>query len=185
TPFKRAAARMFYSVFGKSAGLSMDNASDFKLLDRSVVSLLTKMPERATFFRAMASWTGLPSTKVYYEVGERAGGKTKWSPFGLMRLAFNSIASYSTAPLQIVTFTGVIFLIFAVILGVQSLYRKFTGSSLEGFTTVILLLLIIGSVLMISLGVIGAYIAKIYEEVKYRPRYIVAESVGAMYGRRD
>jgi len=182
---KRAGARLFYFIFGKSAGLDMGNTSDFKLLDRGVVALLTKMPERSTFFRAMANWTGLPTAKVFYEVGKRAGGKTKWRPFSLFRLAFGSIASYTAAPLHIVTFAGVLFFVFAVVLGAQSLWAKFSGRSTEGFTTVILLLLIIGGVLMTSLGIIGVYIAKIYEEVKYRPRYIIAEAVGTVYGRRE
>ena len=77
--------------------------------------------------------------------------------------------------MQIVTLTGVIFAIFSVILGIQSLYMNFTGKSLEGFTTVILLLLIIGSILMLSLGIIGYYIAKMYEEIQNRPRFIVSE----------
>ena len=89
--------------------------------------------------------------------------------------ALTNLAAFSTAPLQLVTFLGVLVLIASVVLSVHSLWQKFTGQALEGFTTVILLLLLIGSVLMICLGIIGYYIAKIYEEIKDRPRYIVAE----------
>ena len=91
-----------------------------------------------------------------------------------MKYGITNITSFSTAPMQIITIIGMLFFVFAIVLGVQSLVNFLSGRSLEGFTTVILLLLGIGSVLMISLGIIGYYISKIYEEVKRRPRYIVS-----------
>lgn len=153
----------------------MSNASDFKLLDRKAVDILRSMPEKHIFFRALSSWVGFKTTSVEFHVQEREAGDSKWSTLSLIKYAITNITSFSTAPMQIVTLTGVIFAIFSILLGIQSLYMNFTGRSLEGFTTVILLLLIIGSIIMLSLGIIGYYISKIYEETQNRPRFIVSE----------
>jgi dolichol-phosphate mannosyltransferase len=173
--FSRGGANMFYKMLAKTSGINLKNASDFKLLDRSAVQELRKMPERFTFFRAMTGWTGLKTGIVYFEVAPRIGGKTKWSAFSLMKLAVKSIVSYTSAPMHLVTAFGSCFCVFAVIVAAHTLYMNITGRSVEGFTTVIILLLLIGGILMLSLGIIGVYISKIYEEVKLRPRYIISE----------
>ncbi|MDR1913023.1 MAG: glycosyltransferase family 2 protein [Clostridiales bacterium] len=178
--FHKLGANLFYNTLERLAGMDLNNASDFKLLDRSVVELFKTMPERQTFFRAMTGWTGLKSEKVYFEVRPRAAGGTKWSVIKLTTLAVSSISAYTTVPLHWVTFAGIIFLVFAVFLLIQTLYNKIFGLADAGFTTVIVLLLLIGSILMISLGIIGVYIAKIYTEIKSRPRYIVAEKAGKL-----
>ena len=153
----------------------MSNASDFKLLDHKAVEALLLMPERAPFFRALSSWIGYRTIAVPFEVQERQIGASKWSPVKLTRYAIQNITSFSGAPMQCVTFLGWMMLLFAFLLGIQSLYRYFSGTALEGFTTVILLLLIIGSILMISLGIIGHYISRIYDEIKARPRYLISK----------
>jgi dolichol-phosphate mannosyltransferase len=153
----------------------MSKASDFKLLDRKAVDILRSMPEKHIFFRALSSWVGFKTTSIEFDVQEREAGDSKWSTISLIKYAITNITSFSTAPMQIVTFTGIIFAVFSVILGIHSIYRNFIGKSLEGFTTVILLLLIIGSIIMLSLGIIGYYISKIYEETQNRPRFIVSE----------
>ena len=173
--FYKSFAKMFYKIMNTGTGFNMDNTSDFKLLDRRVVDALNKMPERLTFFRAMSSWVGFKTEKIYFDVVEREKGKTKWSLSKLFKYAFNSITSYSSAPMQIVTIVGVITFIVSLILGVNTLYNKITGNSLEGFSTVILLQLFTSSVIMFSLGIIGYYLSKIYEEIKNRPRYIISE----------
>ena len=171
----KVAAKNFYSLISKATNIDMSRASDFKLLDRKAVNILRSMPEKHIFFRALSSWVGFKTTSVEFHVQEREVGESKWSTYSLFKYAITNITSFSTAPMQIVTLTGVIFAIFSVILGIQSLYMNFTGKSLEGFTTVILLLLIIGSIIMLSLGIIGYYISKIYEETQNRPRFIVSE----------
>ena len=153
----------------------MSRASDFKLLDRAAVDEFLKLPERNVFFRALSSWVGFKTTYVEFHVQEREAGESKWSMKSLFKYAINNITSFSAVPMQVVTFCGVIFFVFAIVLAVQSLYLYFSGRAVAGFTTVILLLLIIGSILMFSLGVIGYYLSKIYEEVKMRPRYIISE----------
>ena len=173
----RAAARLFYRIFDRASGLELENASDFKLLDRKVVEAWKTMTEHATFFRGMSSWVGFRRVQIPFSVQDRAGGETKWNFGRLCKLAVNAVTSFSALPLQLVTGAGVLFLIVAVILGIETLVMKILGHAFTGFTTVILLLLIIGSLLMLSLGVIGTYIAKIYDEVKARPRYLVAERI--------
>ncbi len=171
----KIAAKHFYSLISSATKIDMSRASDFKLLDRKAVNILRSMPEKHIFFRALSSWVGFKTTMVQFHVQEREAGDSKWSTSSLIKYALTNITSFSTAPMQIVTLTGVVFLIFSILLGIQSLYKNFTGQSLEGFTTIILLLLIIGSVIMLSLGIIGYYIAKIYEETQSRPRFIVSE----------
>lgn len=170
-------ANLFYNILSKLSGFNINQASDFKLLDKKVVSAWRSMNERGTFFRGMSAWVGYNRISIPFNVGIRTEGVSKWSLLSLCTLAVKAITSFSSFPLHIVTFMGVIFLAGALVLGVQTLYMKLAGIALSGFTTVILLLLIIGSCLMISLGVIGTYIARIYEEVKCRPRYIVADEV--------
>lgn len=178
TPLRSAAAKTFYAIISRATGIDMSRASDFKLLDRAAVDALLTMREKSAFFRALSSWVGFSSAQVEFEVQPRAAGQSKWSLGSLIRYAVTNIAAFSAAPLQLVTFLGEFMLVFAIALGIQSLWKKLTGRALEGFTTVILLLLFIGSMLMISLGIIGYYIAKIYEEIKDRPRYIVSDRCG-------
>ena len=174
-PLHTFAARSFYSIISRATGIDMSRASDFKLLDRRAVDTLLAMREKNVFFRALSSWIGFKTTQVEFEVQPRLEGESKWSIRSLVRYALTNIAAFSTAPLQLVTLLGVVVFLCSVVLGIWSLWQKVTGQALEGFTTVILLQLLIGSILMICLGIIGYYIAKIYEEIKDRPRYIVAE----------
>lgn len=174
----KASAGLFYRMISKAVGIDMTHASDFKLLDRKAVDALLSLPERNIFFRALSSWVGFKTASVEFDVQERTEGESKWSTWSLVQYAVKNIVSFSTVPMQCVTIAGVFVFLMAVILGIQSLVRYFTGYAVEGFTTVILLLLIIGSIIMISLGIIGYYIAKIYEEVKGRPRYLISKTVG-------
>lgn len=172
-----AGAAAFYKLMSGAAKIDMSRASDFKLLDRKAVDALLAMPERNPFFRALSSWIGFKTAQVEFDVREREEGESKWSAWSLVKYAVRNIIGFSTVPMQMVTVAGVFVLFMALILGIQSLYKYFCGHALEGFTTVILLILLIGSVIMISLGIIGYYIAKIYEEVKGRPRYLIAQKV--------
>ncbi len=170
----KLSAAVFYKTMGKSIHMDMSRASDFKLMDRKVVDVLASMPERNAFFRALSSWAGYKKTSVEFDVQERSAGRSKWSTTSLIRYAVKNITSFSSAPMEMVVWAGAVMLLFAVILGIQSLVRYFSGHALEGFTTVILLILLIGSFVMISLGIIGIYIARIYDEVKARPRYLIS-----------
>lgn len=166
-------AGMFYGIMSRMMRMDMRSSSDFKLLDRKVVNVLLGLGERNTFFRALSFWAGFRSAKVEYEVQERAYGSSKWSFRSLIRYAVSNVTSFSTIPLQMVTVMGMVSILFSVVLAVQTLVKYLMGTAVEGFTTVILLILIIGGFIMISLGIIGHYLARIYEEVKGRPRYII------------
>lgn len=169
-------AKIFYSAISRMAGFDMANSSDFKLLDKKVVDVLNKMPEKG-FFRAISYWVGYNKATVEYDVANRFFGESKWSTRGLIKYAISNISSYTTAPMQIVTLLGFIMLIISVIFGVWALIDKIAGRALEGMTTVIIITIFIGSIIMISLGIIGYYIARIYEEIQGRPKYIISSSV--------
>ncbi len=168
-------AKSFYKMLQSSSGIDLKNASDYKLMDRAVVDAINTMPERITFFRALSSWVGFETVKVEFEVAPRANGTTKWNFKKLFVFAVKSITSFTNMPMHFMTVMGLIFMVFSVGLGIHTLINFFSGQALEGFSTVILLLLIIGSIIMIGLGVIGFYLSKIYEEIKFRPRYIISK----------
>jgi glycosyltransferase involved in cell wall biosynthesis len=170
-------ALLFYFVLHRLSGFDFKGASDFKLMNRKAVNAWLELRERNVFFRGMTRWMGLSSAQIPFEVVPRSGGHSAWSLLKRLKLALIGITAFSSFPLQLVTFAGAIFFVFSILLGAETLYLKVIGRAVSGFTTVILLELIIGSCLMISLGIIGAYLARIYEEVKGRPRYIVTESI--------
>lgn len=178
----KLSAGLFYKIMSKLIKMDMNASSDFKLLDRKVVDVLLALPERNTFFRALSFWAGFRTESVQYEVQERQFGESKWSFWSLMKYAVSNATSFSTLPLQLVTVMGVVSILFSIALAVQTLVRFLMGNSVEGFTTVILLILIIGGFLMLSLGIIGHYIARIYEEVKGRPKYIISKVTDNVQG---
>ena len=168
-------AGLFYRIMSRAVQIDMSRASDFKLLDRKAVDALLAMPERNAFFRALSSWIGYKTTSVEFDVQERTEGESKWSTWSLVKYAVTNMVAFSAVPMQLVTVAGVFMFFFALILGIQSLVHYFTGHAVECFTTVILLILIVGSLIMVSLGIIGYYISKIYEEVKGRPKYLISK----------
>ena len=170
-------AKIFYYILNKLSGYNISNASDFKLLDRKAVDALLAMNETNMFYRGMTTWLGFKKTEIFFETATRQGGVSTWSFLQRLNLSLTAITSFSVLPLYFVTATGLLFFLFAIGLGLQTLYLKFSGQAVSGFTTVILLLLIIGSLLMFSLGIIGEYIARIYQEAKGRPRYVVTEKI--------
>lgn len=173
----KESAGFFYKLMSKATRIEMQNASDFKMMDRKVVNSILSLPERNMFFRATSSWVGYKTTYVEFEVQEREAGESKWSTGSLIKYAFTNIVAFTTAPLQIVTVGGGLCFSCSLLMILYSLIQYFCGHAIEGYTTTILLLLLIGSAIMLSLGVIGYYLAKIYEEVKRRPRYIISETM--------
>ena len=148
-------ARSFYKMMKSSSGISLDGASDFKLMDRKVINALNELPERITFFRALSSWVGFTVERVEFD-----------------------ITSFTNVPIHLITWVGVIFFVMALVLGVQTLVKYFCGQAAEGFSTVILLILITGACILLGVGVIGYYLSKISEEIKQRPRYIISRTAG-------
>lgn len=170
-------AGIFYGSFRRLSGYDLTDASDFKLLDRKVVEAWRRLPEHNTFFRALSLWLGFKRTTFSFDVAERKKGKSKWKVSGLFRLSVDAITGFSARPLYLISFMGVILLLAFFFLGIQTLVNYFAGNSASGFTTVILLQLLIGSSILISLGLIGIYVGRIFSETKARPRYIISEAV--------
>lgn len=173
----QVASRLFNRSFRRLTGVDLTNASDYRLLSRRAADALRSLPERTTFFRGTSTWIGFRREQVLFTVDPReGGGGTRWGLRALVRLALNGITSFTPAPLHLVTIGSAIFAVFAVMLGVQTLIHFLQGNAVTGFTTVILLLLIQGTLILLGLGIVGQYLARIHDEVKGRPRYLVARS---------
>ena len=175
--FHKESAGFFYDIMTKATGVNMKNTSDFKMMDRKAVDSILSMPERNMFFRATSSWVGFKPAFVEFDVQKREAGESKWSAWSLIKYAFTNIVAFTTLPLQFVTVGGAVCFVLSAILGIYSLVQYFAGRAVEGYTTILIVLLLVGSAVMMSLGIIGYYISKIYEEVKHRPRYIISEIV--------
>lgn len=165
-------ARAFYSLYRRLSGFDISGHSDFKLLDRQVVDIYLTLPERYRFFRGLINWTGISGQILHFDVEPRTDSPSRWSKLGLMRYAINNVTAFSTIPLALVTWLGCITLAFGVLVALITVVQKLTGNAEAGFTTVNILLILMGGSIMTSLGIMGHYIGKIYVEVKSRPIYI-------------
>lgn len=173
----RLQSALFYRLLHALSGYDLAGHSDFKLLDREVVDAWLALDERNRFFRGLVTWLGYPTATISFTVPERTTGRSGWSWAGLVRLALTAVTSFTTRPLHFATTTGLLFAVCAFFLALQTLLNWVAGVAVTGFTTVILLLLIIGSIVLLSLGVIGEYIARIYIETKNRPLYTLREKI--------
>jgi polyisoprenyl-phosphate glycosyltransferase len=170
-------ANVVNALLTRMGEIDLQKSSDFKLLDRRAVDILTRqMPEWNRLYRGLASWIGLPQCTLEFDVEPRRTGQSAWSLRSLMGLTLTAMVSFSSAPLRVISFLGLLTFILGATVGTEALWSRVHGISTSGFTTVIITLLLIGSFIMISLGVIGEYIAKIYEEVKRRPDFIIERS---------
>ncbi len=172
---RKAFANIFYRLLGRTIGMDMKNASDFKLLDRKAVQALCDLPERNTFFRALSFWVGYRSASVTYEVSERAAGTTKWSNRSLLKYGLKNLTAFSNKPLYLIFAFGALLILAGILLSIDAVVSHFRGRSAGGYPTLIIFLVFVAGGMMLSLGIIGAYIAMIYDEVKGRPRYIISE----------
>ena len=170
--------RLFYRMISHAVKIDMANSSDYKLLDKAVTAELAKLKERNTFFRALSFWVGFKKTSVYYQVADRVSGRSKWSTRSLMKYAIKNMVCFSYTPLHIISLVGIIFVLIALGIGVDALCSFARNSSASGFPTIVFLLLIGFGGCLISLGIIGIYIAQIYDEVKKRPQYIIGRRIG-------
>jgi len=171
----RVGGRVFNKAFTGLTRVDLVDATDFRLLGRPALEALLRLPEHSSFFRGTSSWIGFRRSTIEVDIDQRAGGRSRWTVGSLFRLAVNGLTSFTSAPLHLVTMVGLAFAAFAVLLGAQTLIRWLGGDSVAGFPTVILLLLVMGTFLLLGLGVIGEYLARIHEEVRGRPRYLVQE----------
>jgi polyisoprenyl-phosphate glycosyltransferase len=174
----RLAAKLFNVTFTRLTTVDLVNATDFRLMSRTALDALLSMPEHASFFRGTSSWIGFRRATLEVEIDQREGGASRWTMASLFRLAVNGLTSFTSAPLHLVTLGGLGFAGFSVVLGAQTLVRWMRGGSVAGFPTVILLLLVMGTFILLGLGIIGEYLARIHEEVRARPRYLVQQRSG-------
>ncbi|MGI5069705.1 glycosyltransferase family 2 protein [Treponema pectinovorum] len=173
----KAFSQIFYGLMSKAVKMDMKNSSDYKLLDKKVIAQLAALKERNTFFRALSFWVGFKKTTVYYEVQERMSGVSKWSTKALTRYAINNVICFSYAPLHIIAVVGFIFILIAIGVSIDALISFAKGNAAQGFPTIILVLLLGFGATLICLGIIGVYIAQIYDEVKARPQYVIGEKI--------
>lgn len=169
----RLFAGLFNVLMGRAAGHSFHGASDFKLLDRQVVDALAQCDERTRFFRGLVTWVGFRTAEVPFTVQPRRAGRTKWSTMGLVRYSMRNLLAFTALPLKMVAGAGFATLVLAFGLGIQTLWRYVAHRAVSGFTTVILLQLILGGLLLTSVGIIAIYVAEIFDEVKRRPTFVV------------
>jgi glycosyltransferase involved in cell wall biosynthesis len=175
----RLGGKLFNRAFTGLTQVDLVNATDFRLLSRTALDALLRLPEHSSFFRGTSNWIGFRRTTIEVDIDHREGGASRWTFRSLFRLAVNGLTSFTSAPLHLVTVVGLAFAAFAVLLGAQTLIRWVRGGSVAGFPTVILLLLVLGTCILLGLGVIGEYLARIHEEVRARPRYLVQEKSDA------
>ncbi len=169
----RLSSRVFNYLLGRTLGKDVKGASDFKLLDRQVVDALIECRERNRFFRGLVTWVGFKVVQLPFDVPPRRRGKTSWTTMQLIRFAAQNVVSFSALPLKLVSSVGVIALVLSTGLGIQTLYRFFSGSALGGFTTVILLQLILNGLILASIGVVAIYVKELYDEAKARPVFLI------------
>ncbi len=181
TWFKRATAALFYRMLSWITDVPIPlDTGDFRLMDRRVVDAVGRMRERHRFVRGMVSWVGFRQTGIEYERHERFAGETKYTLRKMIRLAWDGITSFSYLPLQLATYLGFTIAVLSALGILLVIYlRAFTGSEpLKGQATTLVMVLFLGSVQLISLGIVGEYLGRIYNEVKERPLYIVRQTLG-------
>ena len=171
--YSRLLASGFYKLFALLARLNIRGQSDFKLLDRAVVDQLNQLPEQQRFFRGLVQWMGHATARIPFSVADRANGSSRWNLLMLVKYALHNISSFSAIPLQLVTWAGLVSLLVGCVFGGIALIQKLQGQAIDGFTTVILLMVFFSGTLMLSLGIIGHYLSRIYDEIKRRPSYIL------------
>jgi polyisoprenyl-phosphate glycosyltransferase len=174
TRFKLGSARAFYAIMGRLAQVPLEpNAGDFRLLDRQVADALGELRERNRFLRGMTAWVGFEPAVVEYDRAARSGGTTKFPLRRMLRFAWDGVSSFSHFPLQIATFLGFAFALVALALLPLTVVARYAGIYERGVPSVLFAVLLIGGLQLMTLGVIGEYVGRIYDEVKRRPLYVV------------
>ena len=174
----RLLANSFYRIFCWISSFDLSGASDFKLLDRKVVEAWKSLPERKVFYRGMTHWLGFSRICLPFVPAPRESGGTKWSFAKKFRLALDSLTAYTAKPLYLIWLMGLLFFFFAMVMGGEALWMKLRGQAMDGFTTVILLILITGTAILASICLLAVYLRQVFHEVKRRPRYIISQYAG-------
>jgi glycosyltransferase involved in cell wall biosynthesis len=173
---KLATARWFYTLFAKLTDVELrQNAGDFRLLDRGALDALNSMRERSRFLRGMSVWVGYRQVAVPYQRDARYAGETKFTPRRMVRFSLDALSSFSHVPLQLATVLGFLFSIVAFLAIPVAIGFRIAGQFVPGITTVLLVVLLLGGIQLITVGIIGEYLGRVYDEVKQRPLYLVRQ----------
>jgi glycosyltransferase involved in cell wall biosynthesis len=176
TRFKLATARWFYRLFSRLAQIDLhQNAGDFRLIDRRALEALVSMRERNRFLRGMSAWVGFEQDSVRYRRDPRFAGETKFTLTRMLRFSVDAISSFSHVPLQAATGLGFIFSLIAFLAIPVAIGFRIAGEFVPGITTVLLVVLLLGGIQLITVGIIGEYLGRVYDEVKRRPLYLVRD----------
>jgi dolichol-phosphate mannosyltransferase len=183
TAFKRGTAKLFYRVLSKLAEIDIPlDTGDFRLMSRRALDALLSLPEQARFIRGMVAWIGFRQVPIAYDRAERHAGQTNYSLGRMMRLALDAVTGFSTAPLRFASHFGLWLVAASILLLVYIGVGFFTGSAIQGWTSLMLVVVVLGAVQMFVLGMIGEYLGRLYIEAKRRPLYIVSEIAGQAGG---
>lgn len=178
--FKRFTSAAFYKCINAVSEVQIiPNAADFRLMDRAVVDCLVSMPERSRFLRGMVSWVGFRQIGLPYMAQPRFAGKSKYSVRKMLNLAVHGLTSFSSIPLRLSAYIGFVAAVVGIPYGIWAVYaRLFTEQAVPGWASLVVMVLFLGGVQLMSLGIIGEYVGRIYTEVKGRPLYIAAQKIG-------
>lgn len=177
---KKKGAHLFYKIMSFSAGVDIPaHAGDFRLMSRNVVDALKKLPERCRFMKGIYAWVGFESIGVPFDVQDRAAGESGWGYRKLTSLALSGITSFTSIPLRLVGAVGLVISIISVFYAFFIIFKTtFLGADLAGWPTIVTAITFIGGIQLLSLGVLGEYIAGIFNEVKQRPSYLINKKIG-------
>ena len=177
---KRNFARLFYWLMAKMTKMDMpNNAGDFRLLDRKIITAINSFQERTRFMKGLYAWVGFKTIAVPYEVQDRVGGQSSWGFLKLTELAITGITTFSDIPLRVWGFVGFIVSLISLIYAIWFVTSTLLfGTDLPGFPSIIVAVMFLGGVQLLSIGILGEYIARIFTEVKRRPKYIIERKVG-------
>ncbi|HYJ82259.1 MAG TPA: glycosyltransferase family 2 protein [Allosphingosinicella sp.] len=179
TAFKRGTAKLFYRLLSRLAEIEIPrDTGDFRLMSRRALDALLSLPEQARFIRGMVAWVGFRQVPIAYDRAERHAGQSKYPLSKMIRFALDAVTGFSTAPLRMASHIGLWLVAASVLLVGYIAIGFFTGSAIQGWTSLMLVVVVLGAVQMFVLGMIGEYLGRLYMESKHRPLYIVAEIAG-------
>ena len=177
---KKLGVKVFYSMLKHTEIPIPQNAGDFRWLDRKVANALKRLPERNRFMKGLYAWVGFKSIAMPFVPHEREGGQTSFNTRGLSRLALSGITSFSVMPLQVWTVSGVIISMLAVLYGIYVIIKTMVmGNDVSGWPTLTVAIMLFSGIQLLSIGVLGEYIGRIFNEVKQRPLYVLADDIHA------
>jgi dolichol-phosphate mannosyltransferase len=179
TAFKRATAHGFYRLLSRATEVDIPlDTGDFRLMSRRALDALLSMPEQARFIRGMVAWIGFSQVPFAYDRDERFAGETKYPLKKMMRFALDALTGFSSAPLKLASHAGMWLSVGSVLLVLYIAYSWIRGLSIQGWTSLMLVVVVLGAVQMFVLALMGEYIGRLYNEAKRRPLYVVQEVAG-------